>query len=299
MPSQFDTSSEGLARIIAGGESETVEFKSVCPSQDDVARILTAFANTDGGILIIGIHDDGTVAGLDDEHFGNADQILSRVAKSLGADIISVGSATLQGRSVVYATVDRAPDHRVPLTTSRGEVFRRTSHGVRKLPQTEAWRLMNSLGVPPAMLSEARAVKAFVAMSFRDEEEPALVDYFQAMKRAATRTGLPITLSRIDLMDGDYEISQRILGEIGRCDIIIADLTLGPRNVYLELGYGRGSGKRVIQVARKGTILEFDIRNWRTLFYRNATELEERLIPELAAAFREIRGTDSQLHSDD
>jgi hypothetical protein len=48
-----------------------------------------------------------------------------------------------------------------------------------------------------------------------------------------------------------------------------------------EIGYARGKGLRIIQSARKGTELEFDIRNWRTLFYRNATELEEKLIPEL------------------
>jgi hypothetical protein len=31
--------------------------------------------------------------------------------------------------------------------------------------------------------------RAFVAMSFRSEEEPALVDYFAAMQRAVKRTG--------------------------------------------------------------------------------------------------------------
>jgi hypothetical protein len=43
-------------------------------------------------------------------------------------------------------------------------------------------------------------------MSVRIEEEPALVDYYEAMKRAATGTGYPITLDRID-DPGDFEIS--------------------------------------------------------------------------------------------
>jgi nucleoside 2-deoxyribosyltransferase len=85
-----------------------------------------------------------------------------------------------------------------------------------------------------------------------------------------------------------YEISQQIMNEIDQADIVISDFTLNARNVYFELGYARGKGCRIIQTARKGTILEFDIRNWRTLFYRNATELEERFIPEIKVAYEDI-----------
>jgi nucleoside 2-deoxyribosyltransferase len=77
------------------------------------------------------------------------------------------------------------------------------------------------------------------------------------------------------------------MDEIDKADIVIADLTLNPRNVYFELGYARGKPCRIIQTARKETVLEFDIRNWRTIIYRNATQLEEKLIPELKAAYAE------------
>ena len=82
----------------------------------------------------------------------------------------------------------------------------------------------------------------------------------------------------------DYEISQRVMDEINKADIVIADFTLSPANVYFELGYARGQGKQIIQTARKETRLEFDVRNWRTVFYRNATELEEKIVPELVEA---------------
>jgi len=125
-------------------------------------------------------------------------------------------------------------------------------------------------------------------MSFREEQEPALVDYFQAMKRAVHRTGLLIELKRVDLMEGDLEISQKLMDEIKQADVVLSDFTLSSANVYFELGYARGSNKRVIQTARKDTALEFDVRNWHTIIYRNATELEEKLILELKAARSEI-----------
>jgi nucleoside 2-deoxyribosyltransferase len=124
-------------------------------------------------------------------------------------------------------------------------------------------------------------------MSFRAEEEPELVDYFEAMKRACLATKLPIELVRIDLVEGDYEISQKIMDEIDEADIVLADFTLSPANVYFELGYARGCKRRIIQTARRGAKLEFDARNWRTIFYRNATELEESLKSALNDAYAE------------
>lgn len=118
----------------------------------------------------------------------------------------------------------------------------------------------------------------------------ALEDYYQAIERACARLSLPIELHRIDLEEGDYEISQRIMNRIDQCDSIIADFTLTPPNVYFELGYARGKSKRIIQTARRGTVLEFDVRNWRTEFYRNATELEERMGPALEAAYARSTG---------
>jgi nucleoside 2-deoxyribosyltransferase len=125
--------------------------------------------------------------------------------------------------------------------------------------------------------------RIFVAMSFRDNEEPALVDYWHAMQRAATRARGDFDLRRIDKVEGDYEIVDRIAREINAADLVIADLTLLSANVIFELGYARGRGKYVIQTCREGTHLEFDIRGRRTLMYRNATILEEKLLRHLNA----------------
>jgi nucleoside 2-deoxyribosyltransferase len=70
---------------------------------------------------------------------------------------------------------------------------------------------------------------------------------------------------------------------IDTCDALLADFTLSPHNVYFEVGYARGRDKHIIQTARRDTELEFDVRNWRTIFYRNATELEAHLIDTFAA----------------
>lgn len=116
-----------------------------------------------------------------------------------------------------------------------------------------------------------------------------LEDGWNAIHRATQRSRCPVELRRIDQSEGDFEVSQRIMDEIDRCEFMIADLTHSPPNVYLEIGYARGVGKPIILVARTGTLLEFNLRTWKTRFYRNATELEEILVPAIKEQCREWR----------
>ena len=46
-----------IKHLIASGESQQVEFKQSASSAKDLAREVVAFANTSGGVLILGIDD--------------------------------------------------------------------------------------------------------------------------------------------------------------------------------------------------------------------------------------------------
>ena len=283
----FDLSPNGIRQLIAGGESQVVEFKERVPSQDVVARNLAAFANSEGGILLCGVRDDAEIVGIPQSDVDEAIGALKRVSGSLLSWTTAVGAVDVGGKYVVYAVVEQAPRPYYPVSTSRGEFFKRVGAQSRPASSSELFPV-RPITVPTTALPESTIV-VFVAMSFREEEEPALVDYFAAMKRAVAESGLPLAIKRMDLVEGDYEISQKVMEEIENAQIVLADFTLNPSNVYFELGHARGLRKRIIQTARKGTTLEFDVRNWRTIFYRNATELQEKLLPELRAAYNEVR----------
>ncbi len=51
-----------IKNIIRKGESEKVEFKEFW--RDEFLKVVSAFANTNGGSLFIGIRDDGKVTGV-------------------------------------------------------------------------------------------------------------------------------------------------------------------------------------------------------------------------------------------
>jgi predicted HTH transcriptional regulator len=61
----FDMAS-GIRELIRNGESSQVEFKKTLPHPEKFARALVAFANSRGGVIIVGISDDHRVEGISD-----------------------------------------------------------------------------------------------------------------------------------------------------------------------------------------------------------------------------------------
>jgi len=54
-----------LINLLTEGESETVEFKPSLSQTDKILECVSAFSNTNGGILVIGVRDTGEVLGVD------------------------------------------------------------------------------------------------------------------------------------------------------------------------------------------------------------------------------------------
>jgi nucleoside 2-deoxyribosyltransferase len=270
--------------LIAGGETKWVEFKTAVPPDHVIAKHIVAFANTEGGVILFGVSDKGTVVGIPEARLRSDIDRLKRVTQTLLGYPVDLRAIEHRGKSLINLSVDKAPDSLRPVMTAQGEIY--TRHADRIHLNEIAQRLAAAPALPQSKATpNSRSIRIFVAMSFREEEEPALVDYYRAMRRACERVSTDVQLSRMDLIEGDYEISQKLMDEIDKADIVIADFTLNPRNVYFELGYCRGRKDiPVIQTARKDTTLEFDIRNWHTIFYKNATELEEKLVNALQAA---------------
>ncbi|MCU0363937.1 MAG: ATP-binding protein, partial [Bacteroidales bacterium] len=53
-----------LRKLIEEGESRQLDFKYCVSDSRKIARTLVAFSNTDGGRLLIGVRDNGSIAGI-------------------------------------------------------------------------------------------------------------------------------------------------------------------------------------------------------------------------------------------
>jgi predicted HTH transcriptional regulator len=60
-----------LRRLIAEGENQHLDFKYCISDSRKIARTLSAFANSEGGRLLIGVRDNGSIAGIrsDEEYY--------------------------------------------------------------------------------------------------------------------------------------------------------------------------------------------------------------------------------------
>lgn len=90
VPSAIVSPDEPVETIIASGESECVEFKSTLrmnlhtrqrdhQMEDAVLKTLAGFLNTNGGTLLVGVADDGSVLGIDADRFSNEDRMLQHL----------------------------------------------------------------------------------------------------------------------------------------------------------------------------------------------------------------------------
>lgn len=70
-----------LLELIAGGENSGVEFKRDDLRAEQLAREVVAFANFQGGRILLGVEDDGTVTGIgrDDLERWVMDSVFGRI----------------------------------------------------------------------------------------------------------------------------------------------------------------------------------------------------------------------------
>jgi hypothetical protein len=125
-----------------------------------------------------------------------------------------------------------------------------------------------------SMQIEVQEGYAFVAMPMT-AGNPALDDVLDAIKEAARRCG--IQAERIDEPASTERITDRILESIRRAEFVIADLTDARPNVYYEAGYAHGIGKVPIYIARAGTQLEFDLKDYPIIFFQSLRQLKDDL----------------------
>jgi len=119
---------ERLEELVAASETLTVEFKSDRRqiSDSEIYEAIVALANTDGGVLLIGVEDDGTVTGAKPRHEGTTDSAKLRAAifnNTVPSINTRISVVSHQDGVVIAIEVDPYPE---PCATASGKSLRRT-----------------------------------------------------------------------------------------------------------------------------------------------------------------------------
>lgn len=126
-----------INELIQLGESKYVEFKSWNKAnKKELLNILTneavGFANADGGIILVGVEDNGEITGCFDYDEQNIiESIYDRTVPKLFTDIEII---VLDGKEVLKITVQKSPDI---VATSKGIVYKRLGKNTKPFYPSE------------------------------------------------------------------------------------------------------------------------------------------------------------------
>ncbi|MHA1613664.1 MAG: hypothetical protein ACTSYJ_02400 [Candidatus Thorarchaeota archaeon] len=143
----------------------------------------------------------------------------------------------------------------------------------------KGWQRINAL-------ESIRLIKnpqAFVAMWFTEEMEEVYTDGIQ---KAIESDGITRSV-RVDLIEHNTKICDRIIAEIRKSKYLVADFTGNRGGVYYEAGFAHGLGIPVIFCVSKLEMdmngVHFDTQQYNHIIYENPEQLREKLEARIKA----------------
>jgi len=132
-----------ISELLSKGEDLHTDFKQVAGRPEELAKDLVAFANTDGGRLLIGVTDDRRIVGVADPDAVHR-QIDNAAYNNCVPPITVVQEAVAtDDGTVVVAGVPRGSQR--PYRTQTGRYYVRTTSGCRDASREELLRLFQAV----------------------------------------------------------------------------------------------------------------------------------------------------------
>lgn len=130
---------EEVRALISHGEGQRLEFKRSLAELETGVRAAAAMANTDGGHVLFGVRDNGTILGV---HIGaqTRERVVQAITDNTDPTLYpSVEYVDLDGKTVIVVTVTRS-DNRPHLV--RGRAYRRVGAADVQMSRAEYERLL-------------------------------------------------------------------------------------------------------------------------------------------------------------
>ena len=158
-----------IARLIEEGEHEHQDFKFAISDARKIARSISAFANNDGGRLLVGVKDNGVIAGIrNEEHIYVVEQAAGMYC-SPPQEIHVTAFRTDGDKTVLRIEIDRAASRPVMVIEADGtrHAFYRVRDENILAPQLmlRAWREASSEkeGTLIALTDAGRSLMAMIS----------------------------------------------------------------------------------------------------------------------------------------
>ncbi|MFA7693873.1 MAG: RNA-binding domain-containing protein [Candidatus Hydrogenedentales bacterium] len=141
MTEKNSMSADELRKLIDKGEDSTLQFKADITNGTSLAAEMSAFANSEGGIILVGVANDGTVPGLSRTDVGRINQLISNTASQSVRSPLAVNTENVlmkNGRVVIVLTVPKGIDK--PYFDKNGVIWLKVGSDKRRVNSKEELR---------------------------------------------------------------------------------------------------------------------------------------------------------------
>ena len=199
-----------LLEIIYRGEDSRHQFKKNVTNADSLAADMVAFSNGGGGKILIGVNDDGTIAGLSGEDIRRLNQLISNTAGHNVQPAINPLTENIMTDNGLVMIVDISAGINKPYQDKNGTFWVKSGSDKRKATsREEIQRMFQKSGLLHADVMPVHRVTIddldteYFSVFFRKRYGKALEDEKQS---------LPNILENMDLMvDGELTVSGTLL----------------------------------------------------------------------------------------
>jgi ATP-dependent DNA helicase RecG len=141
----FDSLTELIEKIYLG-EDSTIEFKKeLSPKKDERSKLadeIAAFANAEGGVILIGVDDNGEIVGIDSGNLNQSEKIVIEICRDSIEPPVNIHTEKLNidDKPILKIEISRS----LFVHKSPNGYFRRQGSSKREMPTEELARLMQS-----------------------------------------------------------------------------------------------------------------------------------------------------------
>lgn len=166
----MDDYSNRIDNLIAQGENGAIEFKTADVRPEGLAREVTAFSNTSGGNVLIGVDDTGGVTGVSSRE--NIEEWAANVVRNniVPSTSPEINLVSCQGKQVLWIEVPRGVNK--PYQTIDGKYWIRVGSTNRMATKEELSRLFQQAGLVHFDISQV------LGSSIADMDSNALHEYW-------------------------------------------------------------------------------------------------------------------------
>ncbi|HCG00602.1 MAG TPA: ATP-dependent DNA helicase RecG [Chloroflexi bacterium] len=224
-----------LLELLRNGESSGVEFKRDTIEIQDLAKELVAFANFQGGSVLLGVEDDGSISGITRPRPKLEEWVMQAGRDKIRPELIpyyELVRGVETGKDVAVVRVERGWTAHAVWHNQRNWYYIRVGTLSREPSQDELARLLQQRG---SFRLEVRPVSG---SSLEDLDRRRLVDYFQRIREQEVPD------------DGDLDGWQQLLVNT---ELLTRENDVTPATVAGMLLFGRNVNKFLPQAGIDAT----------------------------------------------